>query len=210
MQAREIPRTLAVLAIALAATAVACSGHRAAHGNGSGAGDRFGVYRGRFIEPGQSPRKLKVLLFAASPDRLHAEVLPPLGGPALIIDGGGGRLAVTVGSRDAAWVGEAREEILESILGFPVTLEGLVGAFLQGSTLAGPVEVSRSPRSGPGLPRRFELGLEGRELQLELQGTRKRGRGGYAIGTGTPPPGVEVRPLEELTSEEDPILFRED
>jgi hypothetical protein len=204
-----MPRTVIVFVIALAATAVACPGHRR-QPDGTADGERFGVYRGRFIDPGQSPRKLKVLLFAAPPDRLHAEVLPPVGGPELIIDGGGGRLAVTVNSREAAWVGEARDDVLEAILGFPVTLEGLVGALIRGSTLAGPVEVSRTPRTGTGLPRSFELGLGGRELRLELQRTRKRGRGSYAIGTGTAPPGVEVHPLEDLVSEGGPFLFSED
>ena len=123
--------TIAVLSIALAATAVACSGHRRPQGGGGGAEpDRFGVYRARFVESGHSARKAKVFLFASLPDRLHAEVVPPVGGPALIIDGGHGRLAVTVNSRDAAWVGDAREDVLETILGFPVTLEALVSALL--------------------------------------------------------------------------------
>ena len=204
-----MPRTVAVLVIALAATAVACPGHRRPP-DSSVDGERFGVYRGRFIDPGHSPRKLKILLFAAPPDRLHAEVLPPVGGPELIIDGGNGRLAVTVNSRGAAWVGEARVDVLEAILGFPVALEELVGALIHGSAMAGPVVVARTPGTGPGLPRRFELGLGDRVLRLELQGTRKRGRGSYAIGTGTPPPGVEVRPIDDLVSEGGPFLFQED
>jgi hypothetical protein len=202
--------TIAVLAIALAATAVACSGHRPADGDDGPHADRFGVYRARFTEPGDGARKAKVFLFAALPDRLHAEVLPPVGGPVLIIDGGSGRLAVTVNSRDAAWVGEAREDVLETILGFPVTLEALVGALLQGSAIEGAVEITRTPGTGYGLPRRFSMSLAGRELLLELQRTRKRGRGGYAIGTGTPPPGVETRSLEELVSEGGPFFFTEE
>jgi hypothetical protein len=201
-----MPRTVAILVLALATLALACPGQRRPPDGGAD-GERFGVYRGRFVDPEHSPRKFKVLLFAALPDRLHAEVLPPVGGPALIIDGGSGRLAVTVNSREAAWVGEAREEVLEAILGFPVSLEGLVGALIQGSALSGPVELSRAPRTGAGLPRSFELGFGGRELQLELQRTGKRGRGSYAIGTGTPPPGVEVHPLDDLVSDGGPLLF---
>ena len=201
-----MPRTVAILVIAVAAMAVACPGQRRPP-DGAADGDRFGVYRGRFIDPEHSSRKFKVLLFAALPDRFHAEVLPPVGGPALIIDGGSGRLAVTVNSREAAWVGEAREEVLEAILGFPVTLESLVSALIQGTALPGPVEISRTPRTGAGLPRSFELGLEGRELRLELQRTSKRGRGSYAIGTGTPPPGVDVHPLDDLVSDGAPLLF---
>jgi hypothetical protein len=205
-----VRRTIAVLAIALTATAVACSGHRRVDPDGGEASRRFGVYRAKLTESGQRPRKAKVLLFAAPPDRLHAEVLPPLGGPALIIDGGDGRLAVTVSSREAAWVGEASAEVLEKTLGFSVSLDALVGSLLRGTALDGPVEIRRAPKSGSGLPRRFSLGLPGRELRLDLQGTRERGRGAYAIGTGTPPPGVEIHPLEELVAQGGPFLFKEE
>jgi hypothetical protein len=201
-----MPRTVAILVLVLAAVALACPGQRRPPDDGVD-GERFGVYRGRFIDPEASPRKFKVLLFAALPDRLHAEVLPPVGGPALIIDGGSGRLAVTIQSREAAWVGEAREGVLEAILGFPVSLEDLVSALIQGSALSGPVEFSRNPKTGAGLPRSFELGFGGREFHLELQRTSKRGRGSYAIGTGTPPPGVDVQPLDDLVSDGGPLLF---
>lgn len=202
--------TIAVLAIALTAAVAACSGHRRVQPGGGVPAERFGVYRAKLTESGESPRKAKVLLFAALPDRLHAEVLPPIGGPALILDGGDGRLAVTVGSREAAWVGEAGEDVLESILGFPVTLDALVRSLLQGAALEGPVQISRAPESGSGLPRSFSMVLPGRELRLELQRTRERGRGAYAIGTGTPPPGVEVHALEELVAEGGPFLFSEE
>jgi len=199
--------TIAVLTIALAAAAVACSAHRRVADGPAGQVERFGVYRARLVESGRSPRKAKLLLFAARPDRLHAEVVPPVGGPALIVDGGGGRLAVTVSGRKGSWAGEARGDVLEAILGFPVTLEALVGALLEGDPLDGPAEISRSPEVGSGLPRSFSLSHAGRELVLELQRTRTLERGDYAIGTGTPPPGVEVRPLEELLSEGEPFLF---
>jgi len=55
--------------------------------------------------------------------------------------------------------------------------------------------------------RSFELSLRGRELHLELQRTSKRGRGTYPIGTGTPPPGVDLHPLDELASDGGGLLF---
>jgi hypothetical protein len=202
--------TIAVLAFVLAATAVACVGHRRATGDPSRSTERYGVYRARLVERGETARRAKLLLFVAPPDRIHAEVLPPVGGAALILDGGQGRLAVTVSSRNASWVGEARPDVLETILGFPLTLEALVGSLLEGTPLDGPVALSRLPRAGAGLPRSFSLAHAGRELTLELQRTRKRGRGVYPIGTGSPPPGGEVLPLEELVAEGGPFLFEEE
>jgi hypothetical protein len=203
-----MPRTLAVVAIVLAASALACPGKRGARSGPGVSDDHFGVYRARLVAPPDDSRKFKALLYAAPPDRLHAEILPPVGGPELILDGGDGRLAVTIASRDAAWVGAASAETLEAVLGFPVTLEGLVGALLEGRPLPSPVELVRSPRDAPGLPRKLELRVDGRELRLELHRTRRRGNGGYPIGTGTPPPGVEVRPLEELLAEDGSFLVR--
>jgi len=204
-----MPRRVAALcAIALAIPSVGCPArHRAAEREPSG--ERYGIYRGTYTAPDEEPRRFRVLLYAALPDRLHAEVLPPVGGPKLILDGGGGRLAVTLPGRDESWAGAATGEELGPILGFPLSLRELVVAVLEGASLGDDVGMTRLPPTGGELPQTFELRFEGRRLRLDLE-RRRTARGSAAtMGTGAPPPGTDVRPLHELSLEIGPLGLSE-
>ena len=196
-------RTGALCAIALAVVGAGCVGrHRAPRS------ERVGLYRGTYAESDGRSRSFRVLLFASLPDRIRAEILGPVGRPRLILDGGGGKLAVTLPGEHAAWVGPAGEDELERILGFPVALGDLVTAVLRGEPWVGAVRMSRDPERSEGLPRSFSMELDGRSLRLDLQSTRKR-RGGGALGTGAPPPGIEVQPMDELALEGGPPVLSE-
>jgi len=204
-----MPRRVAALcAIALAAPSVGCPArHRAADREPSG--ERYGIYRGTYAAPDEEPRRFRVLLYAAVPDRLHAEVLPPLGGPKLILDGGGGQLAVTLPGREESWAGPASGEELGRVLGFPLTLRDLVAAVIEGTPLAGDVGMTRLPPAGGELPRVFELRFEGRRLRLDLERRRTTRGSAATMGTGAPPPGTDVRPLHELGLEIGPLGLSE-
>ena len=197
-------RVAALCAIALAGLSVACTARRQPAERAE-TGQPYGIYRATYGAPDEKPHSFRVLLYAALPDRLHAEVLPPVGGPRLVLDGGGGRLAVTLPGRDESWAGAASGEHVGRVLGFPLELHELVGAVLQGTSLGGDVAMTRVPAAGGDLPRTFELRFEGRWLRLDLE-RRRRARGAAAdMGTGTPPPGTEVHPLHELSVEIAPL-----
>jgi hypothetical protein len=192
---RHRPAVAAAAALALL-LAGACAARRAGT---EAEGASFGIYRGRYTAPGGTDVRFKAWIFAAPPDRLHAELLGPAGGAHWIVDGGNGRLAVTSVDEGTCYAGAATPEAVEAALGVHASLAGLVAAFLgtpADSTLPGAV---RAP-AGPGLPERFEVASEGRVLALAKQSERQRPSGSGSIGTGEAPAGVGVRPLAELSS----------
>ncbi|HKQ59695.1 MAG TPA: hypothetical protein VJS92_00340 [Candidatus Polarisedimenticolaceae bacterium] len=155
-----------------------------------------GRYSARY-EPHEGPvRRFRLLLFAAPPDRLHAEVLSPVGTTALVVDGGGGQLAVTVPGERTAYVGPERPEALERLLGLPLTLQGAVTALLEGPPSSSTaVQREGGPRGT--LPERLELRGSAGRLALRLQQRRAIPADRAAeLGTGRPPAGVERLPLE--------------
>ena len=82
---------------------------------GSGEAGPVGLYRARLEHPDGSSDRFKLLLHAALPDRLHGEVLAPVGGTVLIFDGGGGRMAVTFVRDRVSFVGPASPANLEKL-----------------------------------------------------------------------------------------------
>jgi len=157
-----------------------------------------GLYKGRIEQAGGRVRKFRLLLYAASPDRLHGEVLSPLGRTHLVLDAGEGRLAVTFARDGESFVGQADPEILARILGVPLELEALVGAVLTGAHGPSEVRVARTGGELPGLPETLELTGERATLFLELRRLRPLGADPSTLGTGQPPEGTRVRPIEEL------------
>ena len=138
--------------------------------------------------------------FSGADDWVHAI--------ATLSDGGTLEMELEVkigrGFHPAEWSQDGEQEI-GRILGFPISLDDLVGAVLRGAPPPG-VGMARAPDRSDGLPDSFELELGGRTLRLELQGSRKH-RGNEALGTGAPPPGSEVSPLEDLVLDGDPVLL---
>lgn len=149
-------------------------------------------------------RRFRLLLYAALPDRVHAEVLSPLGTPLLLVDGGAGRLAVTFVREGEAFVGRATAEALDHVLGVRLDLGDLVRAILTGEGSAPGLLLERSPDDTPGLPERLRLrARSGGSLELDLKGTRPLVADPRALGSGRPPEGVVERPLRELAGAAD-------
>jgi hypothetical protein len=192
-------RLAAALCVATLAAASGCAGRaQPADAGDRGARQEFGVYRASFV-PGteHDERRFRLLLFAALPDRLHAEILPPVGAASLIVDAGEGRLSV-LSSRDRiAYVGDASREALRKAIGVDTTVEALVRALVAGEAPGGGVEVEREPEGGTGLPRRFTIRSRDLSLSLTLEGVRKV-KGGGPLGVGAPPEGTPTAPLDEL------------
>jgi len=182
----------------LACLLTACAGTRRQTPPNAPPGAMMGVYHARVAWPSEKTRRFRLLLWAQAPDRIHAEILAPLGTTELILDGGAGRLAVTVPRERVAYVGDADASSLAAILGLDLTLEQLVGALLgSGPPLAGPT-YTREPRGTPGLPRKLDIDEDGHHLSLKLKRVEALRVSTRSLGTGDAPTGVELRPLEAL------------
>ena len=164
----------------------------------------FGLYRARIVADGGEERRFRLLLYAVLPDRVHAEVLSPLGAPLLLVDGGEGRLAVTFVREGDAFVGPSSPDALGHVLGLPLGLGELVPVILTGKGTASGWRCERQPEGTPGLPQRLVLEAEGgARLLLELKGLRPLAADPETLGTGQAPAGVRLRPLDELAEASD-------
>ena len=160
-----------------------------------------GQYKGRIEGSDRVSRQFRLLLFAALRDRLHAEVLSPLGTMQLILDGGRGSLAITFVSEGVSFVGPARPEALARILGVPLSLEELVRGLLTGEIENDDITLVRTGDRNPGLPERLEIRADSSSLELRLKRPRQARALEEELGTGRPPENTEVRPIEELERE---------
>jgi hypothetical protein len=196
----------ALAAVAVVLLCVGCPAHRRTSPDTSPA-RTYGIYRAVYEYPEGARRGFRIMLFAELPDRLHAEVLPPVGGPEMILDAGAGDLALTVVRERTAWVGAADPETIGAVIGVPLELAELVATIL-GKTephVEG-VTVRRSPRRA-GLPETLVVESDNGRLELRLRKKKKLPEAGDRPGTGKPPPGLTVRPLTEVLNDEGPSLF---
>ena len=142
----------------------------------------FGVYRGQVWPPEGGRVPFRAWIWADAPDRLHVEILPPVGGPSWIVDAGSGRLAVTDVEAATCWIGSETPGSIERWLGIATDVRGLISALLEDDGALPPaVELT-----GDALGR----------LRMERSGYRVAPRG--SLGTATAPPGVDARPLDEI------------
>ena len=157
------------------------------------------IYKGRFTSPEGETSRFRSWVWAAAPDRLHIEVFGPMGGTRLSVDGGGGLLAVSLVQDKVAFVGEAAGLELSPVFGVPMTLEQTVSALTGGGRPPGLTVWRRDATTGDRLPLRLQVGTGGALLELTRLEVRTVPPGRSALlGTGTPPDGIEVRPLADL------------
>lgn len=160
--------------------------------------DAFGIYRATVERKDAASRSFRLLLHAAAPDRLHAEVSGPgPGGPSLVVDAGAGRLCLVLPSERVAFVGEATAEVFERLLAVPLVPAEAVDAILNGSPLSPPATVARRSDRTPGLPESLVVSGPRGTLRLDRTALRPLKGDRAALGTARPPPGFEVRPLAE-------------
>lgn len=140
------------------------------------------VYRGSVTPPAGKRVPFRAWVWAERPDRLHVEILPPLGGPEWIVDAGSGRLAVTEVGAGACFAGEETPGALARWLGVSTDVPALVASLVD---------------EDGGFPEVWEIrGDALGELRMERTGFRLAPRG--SLGRGSPPPEVRVAPLENL------------
>lgn len=186
----------ALVAAALVLPAAGCAG-RHAPVRGPQDRDVFGIYRASVDRGDAGSRSFRLMLHAAPPDRLHAEIYGPgPGGPAVIFDSGGGRICVSVPSERTAYVGEGGASVLERVVSIRLDPAGAVRAILYGDPLPSPITVSRRADRTPGLPQRLVVSGPAGTLRLTRKAIRPLRGDPAALGTAIPPPGFTVLPLE--------------
>jgi len=190
-----------ILFLVAAVLLPACAGRRVATEPSAVPLPEIGVYRGRIEGRDGDTRKFKLMLYVAPPDHLHAEVVSPLGSTVMIIDGGDGRLAVTLVKEGVSYVGQAQEEILERILGLRLSLEELVQGILTGDAGRAGHTVIRGEGPEDGLPGSITFRSDDASLTLELKKLRPLRGPPETLGTGEPPAGTEIRGLDDLGAE---------
>lgn len=155
------------------------------------------MYRVRLEDPDSKTRKFKLLLYVDLPDRLHGEIVSPVGTTVLVFDGGSGRLAVTYVRDRTSFVGPSSADAVESLFGVHASLEGLVRALWTGDTSGEEFHVERAgPKAG--IPTRFEIVSNRRRMILELRKYQTLRGAGDSVGTGEPPHGTTILPLDDL------------
>lgn len=199
---RRRPLRLLVSVLLLPAAALVGCGGRKPPSLEPAPGREVGLYRARFDDGQERERRFRLLLFAAAPDRLHGEVLSPVGPPVMIVDGGDGQLAVTLPRDRVSYVGAATVDAVESVLGVRASLSGLVAGLLGEATGEEGYRVVREGAARGRLPQRFEIADGRRRLTLEVKRFQPLPDSGRPLGSGLPPDGTELRALEELAPAE--------
>jgi len=140
---------------------------------------------------------VRVLLWAETPDRLHAELLSPVGGVRFVLDAGRGSACVVDVAAATAYAGPAGPRAIEGLVGLPVSIEDAVDALLTGTTPAG-LRVERGGGEDGDLPKHFVIARGRRSLELTRVRFERGGQPAGALGTGQAPPGLTLHPLEDL------------
>jgi hypothetical protein len=184
-------------AVVLATIALcACGAGKKASQIPEGDGPLVAVYRAELSRSGEPSRKARLLVWAEAPDKLHAELLPPVGGSPLTLDAGEGRAVLLDTSERTAYVGDAGPDAIASLTGVRIGVPEAVAALLSGVEPEG-ARVERDASASGTLPDLFSVELSGAKLALtRIRWERGSKTGG--LGTGTPPEGWPVRPLGEL------------
>ncbi len=177
---------------------VACAGGRRHAPDSEPDGAMMGVYRARLEDSAGESRRFRLLLYATLPDRIHGEILSPVGTTEVIVDGGDGRVAVTLPRKRVAYTGAGDAEALGKVLGVRLSLEELVRGLLGHDVSDTGYDVERKPAGQLGLPAELRIEGSGHRLSLRLKSKQPLRVSTATLGNGEPPPEMELRPLAAL------------
>lgn len=192
---RPLARLLCLTLLAVVVSA--CSGRRHTPST-EPPGAEMGIYRATLDAPSGKTRKFRLLLYARLPDRIHGEILSPVGTTEAIFDGGDGRVAVTLPRDRVSYVGDGNATAMAKVLGVRLSLEELVSSLLGAEQRSGAYVVERSPAGQSGLPEWITITGSGYRLALQLRKKQPLRVSTATLGNGEPPPSMERRPLESL------------
>jgi hypothetical protein len=188
-----------LLGIGLLAT-VACSPTHLGDGVPAGSGPLIGVYKAAIDDGEHATRRARLSLWVERPDRLHAELIAPVGGVTFILDAGGGKACIIDVAEATAYVGADGPNVIEALVGVRLSVADAVNALLEGSAPSG-LSVTRIGGIQGLLPDRFRIADGSRSLALERVRFERGTTDPRALGTGVPPGTLAVEPLEHLASQ---------
>ena len=116
----------------------------------------------------------------------------------MIIDGGAGRVAVTLPRKRVTYAGDADAAALELVLGVPLSLEQLVQGLLGKEVTGAGYELDREPAGKTGLPDLLRVESSGHRFSLRLKSIQPLRVSTSTLGTGEAPPNMDLLPLTAL------------
>jgi len=179
---------------------VACATVHPGDGVPAGAGPLVGVYRAAIDDGHGAARGAKLSIWAERPDRLHVELIPPVGGVSLSLDAGGGNACIVDTGAAAAYVGKDGPDAIEALVGVRVSVAEAVAALLDGAPPRA-LTVTRTGGADGALPERIRIVDGARSIELARMRFERGTTDSGSLGTGVPPPQLPVRPIEDFGRE---------
>jgi len=165
----------------------------------AGPGPLVAVYKAAIDDGSGVVRRARLSVWAERPDRLHAELMGPMGGVAFVLDSGAGQTCVVDVAAATAYAGEDGVGALGALVGVRVSVADAVAALLSGASPSG-LRVTRDGSPEGALPAAIRLADGGRSIALTRLRFERGSGDARALGTGVPPPKLAVRPLEGVVS----------
>ena len=179
-------------------TALACvATHRNGGGLPAGSGPLIVIYRAAIDDGHDVRRGAKLALWAERPDRLHAELVAPVGGVIFILDAGGGAVCIVDVTAATAYVGTDGPGAIAALTGVRVSVADAVAALLDGISPAG-LTVARVGGAPGAPPESLRIEDGARSLAIDRLRFERVRTDPRALGTGVPPDGLRLRPLSCL------------
>lgn len=185
-----------------AVAALACVPTPMPRGVPAGTGPLIVVYKAAIDEGHGARRGAKLALWAKAPDRLHAELIAPVGGVIYTLDAGGGNVCIVDVRAATAYVGEDGPGAITALTGVRVSVADAIAALLFGVSAEG-VTVTRVGAADGSLPDTLRIEDGVRSLGIERVRVERGRIDPDALGTGLPPDRLRLRPLGTLGAEEE-------
>ena len=179
---------------------VACAASHRADFVPAGTGPLVGVYRAAIDDGQGAARGAKLSIWAERPDRLHAELIAPVGGVTLILDAGGGAACIVDSGAATAYTGMDGPDAIEALVGVRVSVAEVVAALLDGTPPRG-LAVRRQGDGASALPKKIRIVDGARSIELSRIRFERGTADPRSLGTGSPPKQLPVRPLQDFRRE---------
>jgi hypothetical protein len=184
----------------LGLAAVACARAHRDNGVPAGIGPLVVVYKVAIDDGSGAVRGARLSVWAEAPDRLHAELIAPIGGVKFILDAGGGNACIVDVAAATAYVGADGPGAIEALVGVRVSVADAVAALLHGASPDG-LAVTRIGGADGDLPHSIRIADGARSIVLARVRVERGKTDPRSLGTGIPPKQLPLRPIESLARE---------